>query len=117
MSYEHIRKLTLLALIGACLLGVSSIQRHLNKLKDTHELVIRQRVENLTPTMAFCTGALGGFRGLIADILFIRLSLLQEKNQFEEMNELSYLILQLQEMVARNHVIVSHQVNQVVTGT
>ncbi len=96
MSYEHIKKLTLLGLLGACLLGVSSIQRHMNQLKDTHELMIRARVENLTPTMAFCTGALGGFRGLIADVLFLRLTFLQEKEQYFELNELGHLILQLQ---------------------
>ena len=50
----------------------------------------------MTPLMAFCTGALGGFRGLIADILFLRLQFLQEKEKYFEINELGHLILQLQ---------------------
>jgi hypothetical protein len=48
------------------------------------------------PMLAFSTMALGGFRGLIANILWIRASQLQEEDKFFEMVQLSDWITKLQ---------------------
>jgi len=48
------------------------------------------------PIVAFSTMALGGFRGLIADILWIRAGDLQQKGQYYELVQLSDWILKLQ---------------------
>ena len=48
------------------------------------------------PVVAFSTMALGGFRGLIADLLWIRAGDLQQRGQYYELVQLSDWILKLQ---------------------
>ena len=52
--------------------------------------------EGTPPVVAFSTMALGGFRGLIADILWIRAGDLQQKGKYYELVQLSDWILKLQ---------------------
>ena len=52
--------------------------------------------EGTPPLVAFSTMALGGFRGLIADILWIRAGDLQQKGKYYELVQLSDWILKLQ---------------------
>ena len=52
--------------------------------------------EGTPPIVAFSTMALGGFRGLIADILWIRAGDLQQKGKYYELVQLSDWILKLQ---------------------
>jgi len=52
--------------------------------------------EGTPPVVAFSTMALGGFRGLIADILWIRAGDLQQEGKYYELVQLSDWILKLQ---------------------
>ena len=52
--------------------------------------------EGTPPLVAFSSMALGGFRGLIADILWIRAGDLQQKGKYYELVQLSDWILKLQ---------------------
>ncbi len=52
--------------------------------------------EGTPPLVAFSTMALGGFRGLIADLLWIRAGDLQQKGKYYELVQLSDWILKLQ---------------------
>ena len=52
--------------------------------------------EGTPPIVAFSTMALGGFRGLIADLLWIRAGDLQQKGKYYELVQLSDWILKLQ---------------------
>lgn len=52
--------------------------------------------EGTPPIVAFSTMALGGFRGIIADILWIRAGDLQQKGKYYELVQLSDWILKLQ---------------------
>lgn len=52
--------------------------------------------ENLPPVLAFTTVALGGFRGLIANALWIRASDMQDKGRYFEMVQLADWITKLQ---------------------
>ena len=52
--------------------------------------------EGTPPVVAFSTMALGGFRGLIADILWLRAGDLQQKGKYYELVQLSDWILKLQ---------------------
>ncbi len=88
--------LALIAAFAVCVVGISVVQRELDELKQEHELVVQGNATNLTPTMAFTTGALGAFRGLIADVLFLRMEYLKEQEKYFEINELGHLIVQLQ---------------------
>jgi hypothetical protein len=52
--------------------------------------------EGTPPIVAFSTMALGGFRGIIADILWLRAGELQQKGKYYELVQLSDWILKLQ---------------------
>jgi len=53
-------------------------------------------LENAPPLVAFTTVALGGFRGLLADVLWLRASHLQDNGEYFELVQLSDLITKLE---------------------
>src|SRR5439155_8291698 len=81
--------------IGLILIAAST-QTRLNK--DRAGLGVRGVVlpESAPPVLAFTTVALGGFRGLIANALWIRATDLQDEDKFFEMVQLADWITKLQ---------------------
>ena len=98
MPFQESRlyKMTLLALAVVCLFTASLSQRHLNLRRDDLGLTRIAPLENAPPVLAFTTVALGGFRGLIANALWIRMSDLQEADKYFEMVQLADWITTLQ---------------------
>jgi hypothetical protein len=90
------RKVVLFALAALLLCGVSQVQRSLNRDRDRLELTRVQPLENAPPVLAFTTVALGGFRGLISNALWIRANDLQEEDKFFEMAQLADWITKLE---------------------
>jgi hypothetical protein len=77
--------------------GVNFTQRALNK--ERRELGLTRHddpLKNAPPVLAFTTVALGGFRGLIANILWVRATDLQEQDKYFEMVQLADWITKLQ---------------------
>ena len=90
-------KKLLLLLLAACLLvGVFQVQESMNQDRDALGLTRIQPLENAPPVLAFTTVALGGFRGLISNILWIRASDLQDDDKFFEMAQLADWITKLE---------------------
>src|SRR4029077_4719568 len=85
-----------LALAIALLLGVSQVQRVLNRERDQFGLTRIAPLENVPPVLAFTTVALGGFRGLISNALWIRASDLQDDGKYFEMVQLADWITKLE---------------------
>jgi len=92
----RLKKFLLLALALVLLFGVSRVQIALNQDRDRLGLTRVQPLENAPPVLAFTTVALGGFRGLIANALWIRASDLQDEDKFFEMMQLSDWITKLE---------------------
>ncbi len=90
------KKVSLLALAAALLAGVSQIQLALNRERNALDLTRTQPLENAPPVLAFTTVALGGFRGLIANALWIRASDLQDEDKYFEMSQLADWITELE---------------------
>jgi hypothetical protein len=87
----------LLAAVAIVLIcTVSFSQRYLNKSRDELGLTRVSPLENAPPVLAFTTVALGGFRGLIANMLWIRLADLQDEDKYFEMVQLADWITKLQ---------------------
>ena len=86
----------LLALILMGLLGASWIQGRLNRDREVLGLTRATPLENAPPVLAFTTVALGGFRGLIANALWIRMDELQQEGKYFEMVQLADWISKLQ---------------------
>ncbi len=81
---------------AVCLFGVSFVQKSLNQARSDMGLTRMDPLENAPPVLAFTTVALGGFRGLIANLLWIRASQLQDDGQYFEMVQLADWITKLQ---------------------
>jgi hypothetical protein len=92
-------KITKLALLGlaVALLGLTfQAQRWVNAEREQLGLTRLKPLENAPPILAFTTVALGGFRGLIANALWIRANDLQEAGKHFEMVQLADWITKLQ---------------------
>jgi len=92
-------KLYRAALVGSMivlLVLVSFMQKRLNVDRDKMGLTRVSPLENAPPVLAFTTVALGGFRGLIANLLWLRATDLQEEDKYFEMVQLADWITKLQ---------------------
>ena len=92
-------KLKTAVLVGVALLllvGAGFMQQSLNRDRDTLGLTRVQPLENAPPVLAFTTVALGGFRGLISNALWMRATDLQDDDKFFEMAQLADWITKLE---------------------
>ena len=90
------KKTLLLFLALALLAGVSQVQKSLNRDRERLGLTRVQPLENAPPVLAFTTVALGGFRGLISNALWIRANDLQDEDKFFEAMQLADWITKLE---------------------
>lgn len=90
--YKPLLGLLILVLLG----GVNRVHLRLYEDRVAMGLTKLAPPENLPPVLAFTTVALGGFRGLIANALWIRATDLQEKGKYFEMVQLADWITKLQ---------------------
>jgi len=91
-----LQKFLLWGLAGLLLFSVSFIQKSLNQDRDRLGLTRIPPLENAPPVLAFTTVALGGFRGLISNALWIRANDLQDEDKFFEMAQLADWITKLE---------------------
>jgi hypothetical protein len=92
----RLKKILLLVLIAALLAGSGFLQKSMNYDRDRLGLTHVEGLTNAPPVLAFTTVALGGFRGLISNMLWIRENELQEDDKFFEMAQLSDWITKLE---------------------
>jgi len=94
---RHVKKLLLLVLAVALLFGASRTQQAMNRDRDALGLTRTDAVlDNAPPVLAFTTVALGGFRGLISNLLWIRANDLQDDDKFFEAAQLADWITKLE---------------------
>jgi hypothetical protein len=91
-----LHKALLSTIMVVLLLGVSFIQQSLVRDRDALGLTRYTELKGAPPVLALTTVALGGFRGLISNILWIRASDLQENDKFFEMVQLADWITKLE---------------------
>jgi hypothetical protein len=91
-----LKKILMVILAVVLLLGVSRVQSALNRDRASLGLTRIEPLENAPPVLAFTTVALGGFRGLISNALWIRASDLQDEDKFFEMFQLADWITRLE---------------------
>lgn len=85
----------LLAMLGAVWANHRT-QTQLNQMRSDLEITRLEPLENAPPMLAFTTVALGGFRGLIANYLWMRAANHQENGRYFEMLSIAHWITQLQ---------------------
>src|SRR5258706_167186 len=92
----RVKKILLLVLVVALLAGSGLMQKALNRDRARLGLTRMNALENAPPVLAFTTVALGGFRGLIANALWIRANDLQQDDKFFESAQLAKWITDLE---------------------
>jgi hypothetical protein len=90
-------KKILLLLLAAALLAVSGqVQKSMDSDRVQLGLTVGEPLQNAPPMLAFTTVALGGFRGLISNLLWIRANDLQNDDKFFEAAQLADWITDLE---------------------
>jgi len=69
---------------------------YINSQREQMELVINEPLKNAPPSLAFATVAMGAFRGLVVDVLWIRADRLKEEGHFFDARQLAEWITTLQ---------------------
>ncbi len=92
----RLKKIILVILATVMIIGAGTLQKTLNHDRDTLGLTHVEGLTNAPPILAFTTVALGGFRGLISNLLWTRANQLQEDDKFFEMAQLSDWITKLE---------------------
>ncbi len=95
-SANRLYRASLVVAMGVLLTVVSFVQGRLNRDRDELGLTRLSPLENAPPVLAFTTVALGGFRGLIANFLWLRATDLQDQDKYFEMVQLADWITKLQ---------------------
>ena len=90
------KKIILLLCAAALLAGAGRVQKSLNRDRDQLGLTHASVLENAPPLLAFTTVALGGFRGLISNYLWIRSNDLQLDDKFFDAAQLAEWITDLE---------------------
>lgn len=78
------------------LVGIGLVQKRMNTIIKEKKLTDTDPVENAPPIVAFTTIALGSFRGILADVLWLRATTLQDQGKYFEMVQLASWITKLQ---------------------
>jgi hypothetical protein len=90
------KKIFLLLLAAALVFSSGQMQKSLNGDRAQLGLTISEPLQNAPPMLAFTTVALGGFRGLISNYLWIRANDLQQDDKFFEAAQLADWITDLE---------------------
>jgi hypothetical protein len=92
----RVKKIIFLFLAAALLFASGRFEKSLNLDRAQLGLTISEPLENAPPMLAFTTVALGGFRGLISNYLWIRANDLQLADKFFEAAQLADWITDLE---------------------
>ena len=86
--------LLLVAVLG---IGLSGRRHaHVRAMREAYQLAPVDPLESMPPMVAFTTVAFGGFRGLVADALWMRAGTLQQEGRYFELVQLADWITKLQ---------------------
>ncbi|UCF00337.1 MAG: hypothetical protein JSV82_04525 [Planctomycetota bacterium] len=81
---------------AALLITVGMHLDFINTQRQDMKLISNEPLENAPPSLAFATVAMGAFRGLVVDILWMRADKLKEQGQFFDAKQLAEWITTLQ---------------------
>ena len=86
----------LLIITGVALFALRGVERNMDKCVDEQRLRFSGNIRDASPLVAFTSVALGSFRGLLADMLWLRSESLKAKKSYFEMIQLARWITDLQ---------------------
>ena len=74
---------------------------YINSQRQQMKLISNEPLENAPPSLAFATVAMGAFRGLVVDVLWMRADTLKDQGQFFDAKQLAEWITTLQPRFAQ----------------
>ncbi len=89
-------KIVTIAVAVAFFAGAAVVQPVINFIRTAEELTFEPPTEGVPPILVFTTTAMGAFRGLVVDVLWLRLSKLMEESKYYEMMQLADWICKLE---------------------
>ncbi len=92
----RVKKILLLLLTAALLFTSGRVQHSMNADRERLGMTYTAVLDNAPPMLAFTTVALGGFRGLISNFLWMRANELQQDDKFFEAAQLASWITALE---------------------
>ncbi len=97
MRWRDITILLVCVVLAPVLLVLAGTQLdYINSQRQQLKLISNEPLENAPPSLAFATVAMGAFRGLVVDILWLRAERLKEEGQFFDARQLAEWITKLQ---------------------
>ncbi|HXB60049.1 MAG TPA: hypothetical protein VNU95_10810 [Candidatus Acidoferrales bacterium] len=93
---SRVKKVILLVVAVALLVACGQLQKSLNHDRAALGMTISEPLQDAPPLLALTTQALGGFRGLISNFLWMRANDLQINDQFFEAAQLANWITDLE---------------------
>lgn len=96
-KFKTITTYSILAVVTlVAMLVVHKLETRMDDIVETEQLRFTGTVSDAPPAVAFTSMALGSFRGIIADILWLRSEMLKSKKRYFEMVQLARWITDLQ---------------------
>jgi len=93
---DYVILLVCLLIAVVLLVGAGMQLDYVNAQREEMGLTINPVLENAPPSLAFATVAMGAFRGLVVDILWMRADKLKDEGQFFDARQLAQWITTLQ---------------------
>ena len=93
---NNFKKLVLLSVSAVFIYIISLLHQGINTSIEENKLRDTGKIENAPPMVAFTTIAFGAFRGVIANLLWLRAKSLQDQRNYFEMVQIASWIQQLQ---------------------
>ncbi len=87
---------TCIIIAAVFLIAAGSQLDYINSERQRMKLIINEPLENAPPSLAFTTVAMGAFRGLVVDVLWLRAEKLKEEGQFFDAKQIAEWITALQ---------------------
>lgn len=84
------------AVAASLLIAANGRLEYINAARKDMKLVINEPLENAPPSLAFASVAMGAFRGLLVDVLWMRMDKLKEQGQFFDAKQTAEWITTLQ---------------------
>lgn len=87
----------MVSILAVVMIGAAGLQHDvLVKMRSQYHIDSVAYLDNAPPVVALTTVILGGFRGLIADMLWLRITYLQDKGNYFELVQLSDWVTKLE---------------------
>ena len=93
---KFVQRILLLLLTALLLFCIAGVVNRMNAIREIEGLTDTSIPENAPPVVAFTTVALGSFRGLVADFLWLRSEKAKDDGNYFEMVQLASWIVKLQ---------------------